>query len=530
MPKKTVSANGGKKFPLVIFQHAIQQDRTNALAFADALAKQGFAVIGIDMPMHGMVKERLDMSNSKDASRSQLYAPEINYNFQATCASGEGPDRFDICPAREFMPYALERTYLMDLVSDMEAVDDEGITKSDGNIDASGAHFLNPAVPLAQRDILRQSTIDLAFLSYYLRKGMYSQCGMKSGTAVACDDVRNRQKTGDDEDVAKKTEKYLKDAIDFNNIHFVGHSVGNIVAAPWLSMDKNIRSITMLAPAGVLLRTLEGSEVIGAKLADGLNAKGVLKGTENYYRFFASVHAAIDGAEPLNYYEGLKTRNPVDGEVADENGLASRPILITQIVGDDTNSQDKVLPPVLAYDDYPMAGSNALANFLGLATSGDYVQRGREGGDTGLIQNGDKTVLQLAMKLNRGDHASFLLPKNEVHAKAVKEARELDEMYDEQIEFLESIVASAQAERDALDPSKKYYALEYELATDKIKARQARLDVALAKKANHIIPDADNQDETFVGVDIHPEMQRQVASFLSNQGKAITDVDLEKIR
>ena len=67
-------------------------------------------------------------------------------------------------------------------------------------------------------------------------------------------------------------------------------------------------------------------------------------------------------------------------------------------------------------------------------------------------------------------------------------------------------------------------------SSDKIKARQARLDVALAKKANHIIPDADNQDETFVGADIHPEMQRQVASFLSNQGKAITDVDLEKIR
>ncbi|MFY9178384.1 MAG: hypothetical protein WAO12_01230, partial [Venatoribacter sp.] len=171
---------------LAIFNHAIQQDRTNALAFADTLAKEGIAVVAIDMPLHGLEKTYLDMKVATDASRSQLYAPDLNdqlYNSTLTAA-------------RNIIPLMVERTFYMDMVSADESLNDDGSTKADGVIDPSGSHFLNPAMPLAQRDILRQGSIDLVALSHYLRNGNLEQCGMGGflGLEKTCDknDIKNK--------------------------------------------------------------------------------------------------------------------------------------------------------------------------------------------------------------------------------------------------------------------------------------------------------------------------------------------------
>lgn len=525
LPLKTFKETG-KKFPLVIFQHAIQQDRTNALAFADTLAAQGFAVIGIDMPLHGMEKRFLDMSNPKDASRSALYLPEINYNFQNSGSSG-------VYPAREFMPYALERTYYMDLVHDNASTDDAGNTLSDGKIDPSGAHFLNPALPLAQRDILRQASVDLAILSHYLRNNNYVQCGMTGtvwlqddygwySSSVGCSnsgDLINRKK--DKEKQSVNAEKYLIDAIDFTNLHFVGHSVGNIVATPFLAMDKNIRSVTMLAPAGVLLRTLEGSEVIGQKLSEGLTAKGVLKGTENYYRFFASVQAAIDPAEPFNHLEGLKTRYKTG-----TTELEPRPLKLAIIKGSEINSQDKVLPWTISGS--AMAGSEHLVRLLGIKTSAQRVaeQSVETHGDLITLLNKDSSnqvqTLQTAVLLNRGDHASFLLPKNEVFAKAKKEAEATSILVDEQISTAEAKGRSLEGRIMALEKDANADAAELKKAREDLEKNKNTLVSLRDKKAKLVIPT--NENDIFKDADTHAEMQRQVGSFLKEQGQKVKEI------
>lgn len=384
--------------PVVIFQHAIQQDRTNALALADKLAEQGFAVIAIDMPYHGLVKERLNPNNAKDASRAQLQAINLNKALYDSTLNA----------ARDIIPLMVERTFYMDLVSDDGALNDDGSTKSDNKIDASGAHFLNPSLPLTQRDILREASLDLVVLAHYMRTKNMAQCGIR-GLIKSCDLA------------AKPFPKATVDLfkyLNFTELHFVGHSVGNLAAAPFLGNDKYLKTISMLAPSGATMRTLEGSQVIGPKLASGLAAKGVLPGTENYYRFFTSVQAALDAVEPLNHASAMGVRlNSADEQEA-------RPIYMAVIAGNAQtgNSQDKVLP--LAIANQPLAGSQALIAGLGLTQSSSQWQA-----DTATATLGDGTsALKTVMHFNRGDHASFLLTKEDVRAKkALEENRTVKE-------------------------------------------------------------------------------------------------------
>ena len=151
--------------------------------------------------------------------------------------------------------------------------------------------------------------------------------------------------------------------MDFKTLHFVGHSVGNLAAAPFLAFDKDIKTISMLAPSGATMRTLEGSSVIGPKLASGLAAKGVLPGTENYYRFFTSVQAAIDSVEPLNHAQAMRTRLNANNETE------ARPIYMAVIAGNaqESNKQDQVLPLFIA--NQPLAGSQSVDFRLGFGAS-----------------------------------------------------------------------------------------------------------------------------------------------------------------
>jgi len=112
----------GAPWPVVIFQHGITSDRTAMLGIADAMAQAGFAMVAIDMPMHGV-----------DSSSP-------------------------------FYQAGHERTFDLDLVTQ-----DSGgnITASvaDGVTDSSGSHFINLTNLLNTRDNLRQAVADLFALT-----------------------------------------------------------------------------------------------------------------------------------------------------------------------------------------------------------------------------------------------------------------------------------------------------------------------------------------------------------------------------
>jgi pimeloyl-ACP methyl ester carboxylesterase len=104
-------------WPVVIFQHGITGDRTSMLGIADRLADEGFAVLAIDLPLHGIA----DPDNG-------LYT-------------------------------GIERTFDLDLVDNAT-----GEPGPDGVIDPSGQHFINLQYLLTSRDNLRQAVADLLVL------------------------------------------------------------------------------------------------------------------------------------------------------------------------------------------------------------------------------------------------------------------------------------------------------------------------------------------------------------------------------
>lgn len=112
-------------WPVVIFQHGITGNRTHALAVSATLAAQGFAVIAIDMPLHGL-------------------PPDSPF------AIGNSP----------FAAIASERTFNVDYINNTT-----GAAGSDGVVDSSGAHFINLSSLLTSRDNLRQAVADLFVLT-----------------------------------------------------------------------------------------------------------------------------------------------------------------------------------------------------------------------------------------------------------------------------------------------------------------------------------------------------------------------------
>lgn len=113
-------------WPVVIFQHGITRSRMDMFAIADTLALQGFAVVAIDLPLHGITD-----------TGSLLFAGNMPPPFSAT-----------------------ERTFNLDFVNNATLA-----PEPDGNIDDSGTHFANLASLLTARDNNREAEIDLHILA-----------------------------------------------------------------------------------------------------------------------------------------------------------------------------------------------------------------------------------------------------------------------------------------------------------------------------------------------------------------------------
>jgi hypothetical protein len=117
-------------WPVVIFQHGITRNRTDLFAIAGTLAAQGFAVVGIDIPLHGITD------------------PASPLKIENTPLAATG---------------AHERTFDLDLTNNAS-----GAAGPDGVIDPSGSYFINLTSLLTSRDNIRQAVADLTELAHAL--------------------------------------------------------------------------------------------------------------------------------------------------------------------------------------------------------------------------------------------------------------------------------------------------------------------------------------------------------------------------
>jgi pimeloyl-ACP methyl ester carboxylesterase len=131
------AANGGTAvkpaagWPVVIFQHGITTNRLLTFALTEPLNNAGYAVIAIDLPLHG------------------IPYPEID--FETITPEELGAILTNTPTALLRVPGVPERTFDLDV-------------NGDGTIDSSGAHFIQLSNALVSRDNLRQATSDLATL------------------------------------------------------------------------------------------------------------------------------------------------------------------------------------------------------------------------------------------------------------------------------------------------------------------------------------------------------------------------------
>jgi pimeloyl-ACP methyl ester carboxylesterase len=265
----------------VIFQHGITGNRTNMLGLADSFAAQGFVVVAIDLPLHGITDPM-----------SPLY--------QA----------------------ANERTFNLDVMNNTT-----GAAGPDGVIDSSGASFINLSSLLTSRDNLREGSADLLT---FVRS------------------VGNLDLNGD-----------AAPDIDATRIHFVGQSLGSIVAVPWLSLSPAVQTATLSVPGGVIAQLLRDSPTFGPRINAGLQAQGLVPGTTLYNQFFRDAQNVVEAGDPVNYMAAA---------------AAAKPILLHQVIGDTVipNSATQRLIDVAALTKVSTPGPNPVSRAYVSFTAGAH--------------------------------------------------------------------------------------------------------------------------------------------------------------
>ncbi len=243
----TKPANG---WPIVIFAHGINRNRTDALAVADSFADSGLVVIAIDLPLHGVTDPA-----------SPLYASGANSLYSGLLPPASG---------------SIERTFDLDVVNNIT-----GAPGSDGKIDPSGASFVNAANVSTLRDNLREGAADLITLA-------------RSLPALSLDD----DPSGD---------------IDPTSVHFLGHSLGAMVGTLFLGVVSNseVDTATLAMPGGGLPYLLSDSPTLGPRLAAALGTRGLTPGTPLFDRYLRDSQTVIDSGDPLNYIATAAANHPI---------------------------------------------------------------------------------------------------------------------------------------------------------------------------------------------------------------------------
>ena len=263
-------------WPVVLFQHGITQNRSNVLAIADVLAAVGYAAVAIDLPLHGITDT-----------------------------------------ANPFYNATMERTFNVDLINN-----ETGAAGPDGQIDPSGAHYLNLTSLLTGRDNLRQASADLLHLAASIG-----------------------QVDSDNDGHAD---------FDTDAVGLVGHSLGGIISVPMLAVDEEFIGAASLAMAGGgMAKLLESSPGYGPILQAGLAAAGLLPGTLAYEAFFRAAQQGLDSADAINYAQIAADKHPTH---------------LIEIIGP---PPDQTVPN--SAPSAPLSGTEALLRIMELSSVGATV-------------------------------------------------------------------------------------------------------------------------------------------------------------
>ncbi len=248
-------------WPIIIYQHGITRSRLDMLGYADSMAQAGFAMIAIDLPLHGIT----DLSNPLHANNT-------------------------------LFPNDIEATFDVDFVNNVT-----GASEADGSIDSSGRHFINLQSFLTSRDNVRQGVANLLVL--------------------------------------RQTLKNIAE-INAENVGVVAHSLGGIIAVPYLSVESKSMPASLLTTGASISTILRDSVAFAPPIRDGLAAQGVTGA--DYDAFLLGTQWVLDSADPINFAKRAAERHPIQmTEVVGDGGEVHLP---DQTV---PNSSTEILATVL---------------------------------------------------------------------------------------------------------------------------------------------------------------------------------------
>jgi hypothetical protein len=251
-------------WPVVIYQHGITEDRATLALIADATAAAGFIIVGIDLPLHGiMPSDPLYALSPTNPANAALPAP-----FRVG-----------------------EPTFNVDYVNNISLA-----AGPDGVVDPSGQHFINLASTLTSRDNIRQAVANLIALT----------------RAVPTLDLDGNPASDD---------------IDETNIRFFGWSLGGIVGSAYAGTPgaAPIKAVALFAAGCGIMETLRQSPGYSPILNNGLAAAGIPTGSSIYYEFVHAAQAAVDSGDGCNYAANWAAKPTLLQMIQGTPGVATKP-------------------------------------------------------------------------------------------------------------------------------------------------------------------------------------------------------------
>ncbi len=408
VPVLTLYPDEGDVEGVVLFQHGITTDRSTALTFGTALAGQGYVVVAIDQPLHGITPFSADeqlplatellIGGGASAAEAEQLAPLVVAGDEENLAAalGGGTATADTtATARSLIntvenagstvpglaPSDTERHFgLFASASGAPApmsFDPEDAAGTDG----SGSLYINLQNFLAARDNNRQSAVD----QMNLRTSLFGlPPAMQPGLILP------RPATPAEPAVVSAA----------TPAYFAGHSLGTITGMPFVaavnanqiadtiytatdfsstlpSGFNDIASASMLTPGGGIVRLLENSPSFAPSILFGLQqAAGLTQGDANLETYFNVLQAALDTADPINITDNLEA--------------LGTPVLLSEVAGDDVipnaadeqvwgipalsgtfSPEDTGLPVSVTVDSFnaPLAGTKPLTLSLSMLTT-----------------------------------------------------------------------------------------------------------------------------------------------------------------
>ncbi|MGW8369889.1 MAG: alpha/beta hydrolase, partial [Gammaproteobacteria bacterium] len=236
-------------WPVVLFQHGLVVDRTYVLPIADSFASQGFVVLSIDLPLHGIV------CPVDDLACNPLLVP----------------------PGNELG--IVERNFYLDLFDN-----DTYAPTPDGFIDDGGQPLaVSLTLPVIGRDLLRQGAADLITL-----KRSLAVLDLDGDQVPDIDTTRVHH-------VSFSTGTLI-------GADFLGVETG-IATATLAHPGGTISDILLLDP---------DAKNFGRPLQQGLAARGIVPGTLNYDQYVRDYQTVLDAGDPLSYAVAASTNTPIN--------------------------------------------------------------------------------------------------------------------------------------------------------------------------------------------------------------------------